>query len=101
MTGWAPVARTASPCSGFRCMPETAFPSATKRAARGRPTPPAAPVVLPRSLLRAYLTDGDRELGLRFGGPRLSLVSRVPIAPVWEEALPIVRRDLGLLAVRA
>jgi DNA-binding transcriptional LysR family regulator len=58
------------------------------------------PVVLPRSLLRVYLTEGDREFGLRFGGPRLSLVSRVPIAPVWKEALPIVRSDLGLLPVR-
>lgn len=58
------------------------------------------PVVLPRSLLRVYLAEGDRELGVRFGGPRLSLVSRVPIAPVWKEALPIVRRDLGLLADR-
>ena len=44
VTGRAPVARTASPCSGFRCMPETRCPSATRRAARGRPTPPAAPI---------------------------------------------------------
>jgi hypothetical protein len=58
------------------------------------------PVALPRSLLRAYLADGDRELPLRFGGPRLSLVSRVPVAPHWRNALPIVRRELGLSAAR-
>jgi DNA-binding transcriptional LysR family regulator len=59
------------------------------------------PVVLPRSLLRAYLIDGDRELAVRFGGPRLSLVSRLPIAPHWTSAVPVVRRELGLLAVPA
>jgi hypothetical protein len=48
------------------------------------------PVVLPRSLLRAYLIDGDRELAVRFGGPRLSLVSRLPIAPHWTSAVPVV-----------
>jgi DNA-binding transcriptional LysR family regulator len=56
------------------------------------------PVVLPRSLLRAHLADGERELGLRFGGPRLFLVSRVPVAPYWKDALPLVRRELGLTA---
>jgi DNA-binding transcriptional LysR family regulator len=57
------------------------------------------PVVLPRSLLRAYLTDSDRELATpRFGGPRLSLVNRVPTAPHWKSALPAVRRELELSA---
>lgn len=59
------------------------------------------PVVLPRSLIRAYLVEGDRELALRFGGPRLSLVSRLPVPPYWERAVPVVRRELGLLAVPA
>jgi len=55
------------------------------------------PVVLPRSLLRAYLTDGDREVGApRFGGPRLFLVNRTPVPPYWEGALPVVRREVGL-----
>lgn len=55
------------------------------------------PVVLPRSLLRAYLTDGDREVGApRFGGPRLFLVNRIPAPPYWEDALPVVRREVGL-----
>jgi hypothetical protein len=55
------------------------------------------PVVLPRSLLRAYLTDGDRELAApRFGGPRLSLVNRTPTATHWASALLVVRRELGL-----
>jgi DNA-binding transcriptional LysR family regulator len=55
------------------------------------------PVVLPRSLLRAYLADGDRELAAPgFGGPRLSLVNRTPTAPHWKDALPVVRRELGL-----
>ena len=58
------------------------------------------PVVMPRSLLRAYLTDSDRELSTsRFGGPRLSLVNRVPTAPHWRRVLPVVRRELGLSAV--
>jgi DNA-binding transcriptional LysR family regulator len=60
------------------------------------------PVVLPRSLLRAYLADGDRELvTTRFGGPRLSLVTRVPTAPYWKGALPIVAGELGLSGVSA
>lgn len=55
------------------------------------------PVVLPRSLLKAYLTDGDREFPTsRLGGPRLSLVSPVPTAAHWRSALPLVRRELGL-----
>lgn len=55
------------------------------------------PVVLPRSLLRAYLIDRDRELvAPRFGGPRLSLVNRAPTARHWKAALPVVRRGLGL-----
>jgi DNA-binding transcriptional LysR family regulator len=55
------------------------------------------PVVMPQSLLRAYLRDSDRELATsRFGGSRLSLVSRVPIPPHWAQALPIVRRELDL-----
>ena len=58
------------------------------------------PVVLPRSLLRAYLIESDRELATtRFGGPRLSLVTRVPTAPYWKSALPIVGRELGLSGV--
>lgn len=57
------------------------------------------PVVLPRSLLRAHLTDGDRELASpRFGGARLSLVNRVPIGAHWEKALPVVRREMTLSA---
>ena len=60
------------------------------------------PVVMPRSLLRAYLADSDRELVThRFGGPRLSLVTRVPIAPYWKSALPIVGSELGLSGVSA
>lgn len=55
------------------------------------------PVVMPRSLLRAYLRDSDRELATtRFGGSRLSLVSRVPTPPHWAQALPIIRRELDL-----
>jgi DNA-binding transcriptional LysR family regulator len=55
------------------------------------------PVVLPRSLLRAYLLDSDRELATaRFGGPRLSLVTRVPRVPYWADAAPLVGRELGL-----
>lgn len=55
------------------------------------------PVVMPRSLLRAYLRDSDRELATsRFGRSRLSLVSRVPTPPHWAQALPIVRRELDL-----
>jgi DNA-binding transcriptional LysR family regulator len=57
------------------------------------------PVALPRSLLRAYLSDSDREFATpRFGGPRLSLVNRVPTGPHWKKALPIVRRELRLSA---
>jgi DNA-binding transcriptional LysR family regulator len=59
------------------------------------------PVALPRSLLRAYVSDGDREIALRFGGPRLSLVNRVPTAPYWKAALPVIRRELGLSAIPA
>lgn len=60
------------------------------------------PVVLPRSLLRAYLTDGDRELPTsRLGGTRLSLVSLVPTPPLWKSALPRVRRELGWSVVPA
>ncbi|TGN65192.1 LysR family transcriptional regulator [Nocardioides eburneiflavus] len=56
-----------------------------------------APVVLPRSLLRTYLLDSDRELATaRFGGPRLSLVTRVPRASYWADAAPLVGRELGL-----
>ncbi len=59
------------------------------------------PVVMPRSLLRAYLLDSDRELTTtRFGGPRLALVNRVPTPPHWEEALPVVRRELDLAPAR-
>jgi DNA-binding transcriptional LysR family regulator len=59
-----------------------------------------APVVLPRSLLRAYLLDSDRELATaRFGGPRLSLVTRVPRVPYWADAAPLVGRELGLSEV--
>lgn len=55
------------------------------------------PVVMPRSLLRAYLRVTDRELATsRFGASRLSLVSRVPTPPFWIDALPVVRRELGL-----
>jgi hypothetical protein len=59
------------------------------------------PVVMPRSLLRTYLADSDRELVTpRFGGPRLSLVTRVvPTTPYWKSALPIVGRGLGLSGV--
>ena len=47
------------------------------------------PVVMPRSLLRAYLLDSDRELPTpRFGGPRLALVNRVPTPTHWEKAFP-------------
>jgi len=60
------------------------------------------PVVMPRSLLRTYLADGDRELVTpRFGGPRLSLVTRVPTAPYWKRALPVVGREIGLSGVSA
>lgn len=60
------------------------------------------PVVMPRSLLRTYLTDGDRELvTTRFGGPRLALVARVPLAPYWKRALPTVGKELGLSGVSA
>lgn len=59
------------------------------------------PVVMPRSLMRAYLADDDRVLdATRFGAPRLSLVSRVPTAPYWRGALPVVARELGLTAAR-
>lgn len=55
------------------------------------------PVVMPQSLLRVYIRPNDRELAAsRFGGLRLSLVSRVPSPPYWTEALPIVRRELDL-----
>ena len=55
------------------------------------------PVIMPGSLLRAYLVDGDRELATRrFGGPRLSLVTRVPTAPYWDDVLPAVGGALGL-----
>lgn len=55
------------------------------------------PVVLPGSLLRAYLLDSDPELATqRFGGLRLSLVNRVPTAPHWKKALPVGRREIGL-----
>ena len=60
------------------------------------------PVVMPRSLLRAYLLESDRELTTpRFGGPRLALVNRVPTPPHWEKALPVVRRELGLSGTSA
>ena len=60
------------------------------------------PVAMPRSLLRAYLSDSDRELPTpKFGGPRLALVTRVPTAPFWPEVLPVVRRELGLALRRA
>ena len=54
------------------------------------------PAVLPRSLVRAYLAEGEREIGLRFGGPKLFLITRVPMAPYWKHALPTLRRELGL-----
>jgi len=55
------------------------------------------PVAMPRSLLRAYLSDSDREMPTpKFGGPRLALVTRVPTASFWPEVLPVVRRELGL-----
>jgi DNA-binding transcriptional LysR family regulator len=54
------------------------------------------PVVLPRSLLRVHRAEGEREVPLRMGGPRLSLVSRVPIAPYWKDAIPVLRREVGL-----
>ena len=58
------------------------------------------PVVMPRSLLRAYLTDGDRELVTpRFGGPRVSFVTRVPIAPYWRSAWRVVGAEMGLSGV--
>ena len=57
------------------------------------------PVILPRSLLRTYLTDADREVSTpRFGGPRLSLINRLPTAPHWKSVIPVVRRELGLSA---
>jgi DNA-binding transcriptional LysR family regulator len=61
------------------------------------------PVALPGSLLRTYLAESDRELSTpRFGGPRLSLVTRVPTAPYWETALPVVGREMDLsVAARA
>jgi hypothetical protein len=60
------------------------------------------PVIMPRSLLRTYLIDGDRELNThRFGGPRLSLVTRVPVAPYWKTALPVLGREMGLTGVPA
>ena len=60
------------------------------------------PVVLPRSLLRTYLIDSDRELVTpRFGGSRLFLVTRVPTAPYWKGALPLVGEELGLSGVAA
>ncbi|HET7734780.1 MAG TPA: LysR family transcriptional regulator [Nocardioidaceae bacterium] len=55
------------------------------------------PVALPRSLLRAYLVDGEREIATtRFAGPRLSLVTRLPAAEHWVGVVPAVRRELGL-----
>lgn len=60
------------------------------------------PVVMPRSLLRTYLADSDRELVTpRFGGPRLSLVTRVPTAPYWQSVLTTVGKELGLSGVSA
>lgn len=60
------------------------------------------PVIMPRSLLRAYLLDIDRELTTpKFGGPRLALVVRVPIRAHWAKALPVVRRELGLSGMPA
>ena len=35
------------------------------------------------------------------GGPRLSLVTRVPTAPYWKDALPIVGGELGLSGASA
>jgi molybdate transport repressor ModE-like protein len=55
------------------------------------------PVAMPRSLLRAYLVESDRELATpRFGGPRLSLVTRAPRASYWNGAWPRVGHELGL-----
>jgi DNA-binding transcriptional LysR family regulator len=55
------------------------------------------PVVMPRSLLRAYLGESDREfVTTRFGGPRLSLVARAPAPPYWKAALPTIARELLL-----
>ena len=60
------------------------------------------PVLMPRSLLRAYLAEGDGELvTTRFGGPRVSLVTRVPIAPYWRSAASTVGREMGLVGVEA
>jgi DNA-binding transcriptional LysR family regulator len=60
------------------------------------------PVVMPRSLLRAYLSDSDRELATpRFGGLRLSLVARVPVAPYWGSAVSVLGKELGLSGVSA
>jgi DNA-binding transcriptional LysR family regulator len=59
------------------------------------------PVVMPRSLLRAYVADDDRELATtRLGAPRLSLVTRTPPASYWRSALSVVAQELGLTAVR-
>ncbi|RHW27020.1 LysR family transcriptional regulator [Nocardioides immobilis] len=58
------------------------------------------PVVMPRSLLRTYLAEGDRELTTpRFGGPRLSVVTRVPAPPYWRSAVPVVGKEMGLSGV--
>ncbi len=55
------------------------------------------PVVLPRSLVRAYIADGETELAAPgLGGPRLSLVTRLPVDPRWRSALPVVRQRMGL-----
>jgi DNA-binding transcriptional LysR family regulator len=59
------------------------------------------PVVLPRSLLRGHLAEGEREVGVRFGGPRWFLVARIPMAPYWKRALPTLRRELGLSSAAA
>jgi hypothetical protein len=59
------------------------------------------PVVLPRSLLRAYVADGERELAAPgLGSPRLSLVTRQPVDPRWRSAIPVVRHQMGLSAPR-
>ena len=55
------------------------------------------PVVMPRSMLRAYLTDSDREFVTpKFGGPRVSLVYRVPMAQRWRRAVSEVGQQLAL-----
>lgn len=60
------------------------------------------PVVMPRSLLRTYLAEGDRELTTaRFGGPRLSVVTRVPAPPYWRSAVSVVGKEMGLSGVSA